>query len=360
MALAKNTKIAVANSYLGLMSGTSLDGVDAVLVSENCQSVLADYYLPYSSELKDALLALTQSGQTSLADLAELDRQVAEHFAQAARYLIEHTTHKVQAIGSHGQTIYHQGGHYSHQVGHGALIAELTGVDVVSDFRMADVAAGGQGAPLTPLYHQYLLGDESAVVVNLGGIANLSIIEGEQVVGFDSGPANTLMDNWIRQHKGVDFDRDGIWARSGFVMPELLEALLGDAYFRAPYPKSTGPEYFSLDWLAQYLPNEYQPADVARTLIELTVLSISEHIPKGAPVYLCGGGVHNLFLAERLAYENPHSEVGTTADLGVHVDFVEAAAFAFFAKQTLAKQPSNLPSVTGANKLKILGAIHAA
>lgn len=342
------------------MSGTSLDGVDAVLVSEDCQSVLADYYLPYAPELKDALLQLTQSGQTSLANLAKLDRQVAQHFAQAACYLLDNTEHDVQAIGSHGQTIYHQGAVYSQQIGHGALIAELTGVDVVSDFRMADVAALGQGAPLTPLYHQYLLGGTSGVVINLGGIANLTLVEGEQVTGFDSGPANTLMDNWIRTHKGVDFDRDGIWARSGFVMPELLEALLADAYFQAPYPKSTGPEYFNLDWLAQYLPGEYQAADVARTLIELTVLSISTHIPKGMPIYLCGGGVHNLFLAERLAYANPQSEVGTTADLGVHVDFVEAAAFAFFAKQTLNQQPSNLPSVTGANKPKLLGAIHAA
>ena len=180
------------------MSGTSLDGVDAVLVSEDCQQVLADYYLPYAPELKEALLNLTQSGQTSLANLAKLDRQVAEHFAKAARYLIEQTSHKVQAIGSHGQSIYHQGGVYSQQIGHGALIAELTGVTVVSDFRMADVAAGGQGAPLTPLYHQYLLNGKPGMVINLGGIANLTMVDGEQVIGFDSGPANTLMDNWIR------------------------------------------------------------------------------------------------------------------------------------------------------------------
>ena len=358
---AKNTKTAMAKYYLGLMSGTSLDGVDAVLMDEDCRQVVGSYYLPYSAKLKAELLDLTQSDNTTLQQLSATDIAVAEHFADCANALVAHQqidTTEIGAIGSHGQTIYHQGGVYSHQIGHGAIIAQKTGINVVNDFRMADVTAGGQGAPLTPLYHQHLLSGEPGVVVNLGGIANISIIGEAETLGFDSGPANTLIDNWTRACKGLDYDRDGIWSRSGFVLQPMLEAMLDDAYFQQAAPKSTGPEYFNLTWLRGFLPSEYQEQDVARTLIELSVLSISQHIPKGENVYLCGGGVHNLFLAERLAYLNPDSEVGVTNDLGVHVDFVEAAAFAFFAKQTLDQQPSNLPSVTGASTEKILGAMH--
>ena len=359
---AKNIKTAMAKYYLGLMSGTSLDGVDAVLMDKDCRQVVSSYYLPYSASLKSQLLDLTQSESTTLQQLSTIDIAMAEHFADCANTLISNqqiNKTEIRAIGSHGQTIYHQGGVYSHQIGHGAIIAQKTGIDVVNDFRMADVAAGGQGAPLTPLYHQHLLLGESGVVVNLGGIANISIIRESEVIGFDSGPANTLIDNWTRACKGLDYDRDGIWSRSGFILQPMLEAMLDDAYFQQAAPKSTGPEYFNLDWLRDFLPSEYQDQDVARTLAELSALSISQHIPQGMDVYLCGGGVHNLFLAERLAYLNPESEVSITNDLGVHVDFVEAAAFAFFAKQTLDQQPSNLPSVTGASQEKILGAIHA-
>jgi anhydro-N-acetylmuramic acid kinase len=246
------------------------------------------------------------------------------------------------------------------QIGHGAIIAERSGIAVVSDFRMNDIAAAGQGAPLTPMYHQHLLQGKEGVVINLGGIANLTQVSKGVVTGFDTGPANTLLDNWIKKSKQLDYDRDGVWARSGLVDERLLDALLADEYFKKPAPKSTGPEYFNLAWLTAYLTGNESAVDVQRTLVELTAMSISQQIAKGADVYLCGGGVHNLFLAERLAYLNPHSEVFTTNDLGMPVDYVEAAAFGFFAQQTLKGKTSSLPLVTGAKGARILGAIYAA
>ncbi len=337
----------MASLYIGLMSGTSLDGT----------------YLPYTDELKQQLRTLTQTGQTSLKNLADIDVKVAQFFSDAVNDLLAISNVSaidIKAIGSHGQTIFHQGGKYSMQIGHGALIAERTGIAVVSDFRMNDVAASGQGAPLTPAYHQHLLKGKDGVVVNLGGIANLTQVALGTVTGFDTGPANTLLDNWVKKSKQLDYDRDGIWARSGLVDEHLLTALLADDYFYKSAPKSTGPEYFNLEWLEAYLTGDETDVDVQRTLVELTAMSISKHISEGADVYLCGGGVHNLFLAERLAYLNQHSEVATTNDLGIHVDYVEAAAFGFFAKQTLEGRTSNLPSVTGAKGARVLGAVCSA
>lgn len=357
--------------YIGIMSGTSLDGVDAVVVDENATKLLAKTYLPYTNTLRKKLQTLTQTAQTSLEDLADIDIQVASFFADAVKALLASANisgKDITAIGSHGQSIFHQGGKYSMQIGHGSLIAEQTGITTVTDFRMQDVAAGGQGAPLTPAYHQYLLNGKDGVIVNLGGIANLTQAVSGEITGFDTGPANTLLDNWIQKSRQLDYDRDGIWARSGLVDERLLKDLLADEYFQKAAPKSTGPEYFNLDWLKSYLIGNEADADVQRTLVELTALSISQHITKGvakniakgARVYLCGGGVHNLFLVERLTYLNPHSELTTTDDLGMPVNYVEAAAFGFFAKQTLAGKPSNLPAVTGAKRKKILGAVYAA
>lgn len=350
------------NHYIGLMSGTSMDGVDGVVMDEHCQKVIASIFLPYPAEIKRHLQQLVQTGNTTLQDLAQADIAVAQIFAQTVKQLLTQSgvdKNDVRAIGSHGQTIFHQGGIYSMQIGHGALIAEQTGVTTVADFRMQDVAAGGQGAPLTPFYHQHLLGGKNGVIVNLGGIANVTIVKNNDVIGFDTGPANTLLDNWIKKHKRLDYDRDGLWSRMGSVKQALLDAMLTDDYFQQPHPKSTGTEYFNLDWLAQYLNGNEPPKDVQRTLIELTVISVSASIPTGSDVYLCGGGVHNLFLAERLDYQNPDSEVMLTNNLGVHTDFVEAAAFALLAKQTMDGLPSNLPSVTGAQGKRILGAVYA-
>ncbi|MCS5592269.1 MAG: anhydro-N-acetylmuramic acid kinase [Gammaproteobacteria bacterium] len=353
----------MANLYVGLMSGTSLDGVDAVVIDAKATHLLAHTYLPYPESLKQQLKTLTQSGKTRLKELADIDTQVAHFFADTVDTLLESaniSATDVKVIGSHGQTIFHQGGEYSMQIGHGAIIAERSGIAVVSDFRMNDIAASGQGAPLTPMYHQHLLQGKEGVVINLGGIANLTQVSKDSVVGFDTGPANTLLDNWIKKNKRLDCDRDGIWARSGLVDERLLNAMLADEYFKKPAPKSTGPEYFNLDWLSEYLTGNESAVDIQRTLVELTAMSISQNITQGADVYLCGGGVHNLFLAERLAYLNPHSEVSTTNDLGMPVDYVEAAAFGFFAQQTLAGKASSLPLVTGAKGARILGAIYAA
>lgn len=362
MAQAKNTNnvMAKASAYIGLMSGTSMDGVDGVILDER-QKIITSAYTPYPIELKTRLQQLSQTGNTSLADLAQVDIEAAQIFAQTANQLLTQSSlnkDDIRAIGSHGQTIYHQGSKYSMQIGHGALIAEQTGITTVADFRMQDIATGGQGAPLTPAYHQYMLNGKEGVIINLGGIANITIVKNNEVFGFDTGPANTLLDNWVKKNKGTNYDRDGLWSRSGVVDSVLLDSILADDYFQQKYPKSTGPEYFNLDWLSQHLTSAETPEDVQRTLIELTVMSISASIPKGEDVYLCGGGVHNLFLCERLTYQNPESEISVTDDLGVPVDYVEAAAFAYFAKQTMNGEPSNLPLVTGAKGRRILGAIY--
>jgi anhydro-N-acetylmuramic acid kinase len=354
----------MASLCIGLMSGTSLDGVDAVIVDKTATQLLAQVYLPYPTSLKKQLQALTQGGKANLKDLADIDVQVAHFFSDAVDALLESVDNflaaDIKVIGSHGQTIFHQGGKYSMQIGHGSIIAERSGIAVVSDFRMNDIAALGQGAPLTPMYHQHLLQGKEGVVINLGGIANLTQVSKDSVIGFDTGPANTLLDNWIKKTKQLDYDRDGIWARSGFIDERLLSDLLADEYFKKTAPKSTGPEYFNLDWLASHLLGDESAIDVQRTLVELTAMSISQQIAQGADVYLCGGGVHNLFLAERLAYLTPNSEVSTTNDLGMPVDYVEAAAFAFFAQQTLEGKTSSLPSVTGAKGPRILGGVYAA
>ena len=360
---AKNTNNAMAkvSAYIGLMSGTSMDGVDGVVL-DGRQKIITSVYTPYPTELKTRLQQLSQTRNTSLADLAQADIDVAQIFAQTANQLLTQSSldkDDIRAIGSHGQTIYHQGGKYSMQIGHGALIAEQTDITTVADFRMQDIAAGGQGAPLTPAYHQYMLNSKDGVIINLGGIANITIVKNNEVSGFDTGPANTLLDNWIKKNKAISYDRDGLWSRSGMVDSVLLDSILADDYFQQKHPKSTGPEYFNLDWLSQHLKGNEVSEDVQRTLIELTVMSISASIPEGEDVYLCGGGVHNLFLCERLSYQNPNSEISMTDDLGIPVDYVEAAAFAYFAKQTMNSEPSNLPSVTGARHKRILGAVYA-
>lgn len=359
--LAKNTKIVMAN-YIGLMAGTSLDGVDGVVVNDDCSQIIASTYLPYTNELKQRLYSLNNT-TISLKKLTKLDTDIACIFAKTVQQLLQSPNvliNDIKAIGSHGQTIYHHGGKYSMQIGHGAIIAEHSCITTVSDFRMADVAAGGQGAPLTPIFHQHLLNGSDGVVINLGGIANISIVKNNTLRAFDTGPANTLLDNWIKNCQQLDYDKDGLWASIGNVDERLLTALLADEYFQQAAPKSTGVEYFNLNWLADFLTGSERETDVQRTLVELTALSISQHIPQHSAVYLCGGGVYNLLLFERLRCLNPHSKINTTHDLGMHPDFVEASAFGFFAKRTLKGLPSNIPSITGANGKRVLGAIYHA
>lgn len=348
-------------NYIGLMSGTSLDGVDAVIVDERCKTIIASTYLPYPQTLKTKLKHLIQQGEASFKALASLDVEIAQVFAQTTNKLLSaaNLTHQdIAAIGSHGQTVYHQGGKYSMQIGNGAIIAEQTAITTVADFRMADIAALGQGAPLTPLYHQYLLNGSDGVVINLGGIANITIVKNGEISGFDTGPANTLLDNWIFAKKQLDYDQNGLWASQGVVDEALLKTLLADDYFSQKPPKSTGTEYFNLDWLAAYLTDNASDKNIQRTLLELSAISVANHIPAGVSVYLCGGGAQNTLLVERLAHHSPNSTITTTQDLGIHPDFVEAAAFAFFAKLRLDNQSANLPSITGAKGARILGAVH--
>ena len=364
--------------YLGLISGTSTDSIDAALVSfaHGMPQLLAAHAHPWPPALRKQVLALAQ-GETAL-DLdafGRLDVALGHCFAEAAQQLLEisgHHADAVRAIGSHGQTLRHrpEGEHpFTLQLGDPSVIAERCGIDVVADFRRADVAAGGQGAPLLPAVHAMLLGrpGHTRVVLNLGGIANITVLDAAgRVLGFDTGPANGLLDAWCLRHRGEAFDRDGAFAASGRVDAALLDALLGDPYFALPPPKSTGREYFHLDWLAAHpqLAAAAHPADVQATLLELTARSVSRAILQYAPdvedVLVCGGGVHNARLMQRLTELLAPRTLCSTQRHGIDPDFLEATAFAWLARQRLLGLPGNLPTVTGARGPRVLGAVYLA
>ncbi|CAM5493329.1 anhydro-N-acetylmuramic acid kinase [Rhodanobacter lindaniclasticus] len=364
--------------YIGLISGTSADSIDAVLVRfrEGKPQTLASHAHPWPAALRERVLAVAQ-GEAAL-DLdawGRLDVEIGHQFADAALHLLQHggptTAAAVRAIGSHGQTLRHRpfGNHpFTLQLGDPSVIAERCRIDVVADFRRADVAAGGQGAPLLPALHAMLLAapDRARVVLNLGGIANLTVLAADgSVRGFDTGPANGLLDAWCLRHRGEPFDRDGAFAASGRVLPGLLDALLADPYFTLPPPKSTGREYFHLDWLATRAPlAALDPADVQATLLELTVRSVAaavtQHAPDAMEVLVCGGGVHNDRLMRRLGESLAPRLLGSTAGSGIDPDFLEATAFAWLARQRLLHLPGNLPAVTGARGPRVLGAIYSA
>jgi anhydro-N-acetylmuramic acid kinase len=367
--------------YIGLMSGTSVDGIDAALVAVNpigSVTIRATHHHPYPPELQQAVHELTRSGAATLDQLGMLDRRLGEAFAQAAQGLLAHSgvrSAEIRAIGSHGQTIRHRPDtrpSFSMQLGHPAVIAELTGITTVADFRARDMAAGGQGAPLVPAFHavQFHSPDSDRVILNIGGIANITWLPSDQskpIAGFDTGPGNTLLDQWIMRHRGERFDRDGNWAASGKVQEKLLAQLLADPYFSTPPPKSTGREHFHLGWLDRHLAavGEKLPAeDVQATLVALTARSIAQALTAFAlPVrelYACGGGVHNRALMTALKEQLRDTTVNTTERLGVPSDAVEAAAFAWLAHQALEGRPGNLPSVTGARHPAILGGIYRA
>jgi anhydro-N-acetylmuramic acid kinase len=363
--------------YIGLISGTSADSIDAVLVrfDAGLPQTLARHAHPWPPLLRERLLAVAQ-GEAAL-DLdawGRLDVEIGYQFAAAARGLLALSgtaTTAVRAIGSHGQTLRHRpAGDYPFtlQLGDPSVIAERCRIDVVADFSRADVAAGGQGAPLLPALHAMLLRapGRTRAVLNLGGIANITVLAADGGVrGFDTGPANGLLDAWCQRHRGEPFDRDGAFAGSGKILPELLEALLADPYFALPPPKSTGREYFHLDWLAAHAPiATLPPADVQATLLELTARSVVHAVTRYAPdtddVLACGGGVHNPVLMRRLAELLVPRRLGSTAEHGVDPDFLEATAFAWLARQRLLKLPGNLPAVTGARGPRVLGAIYSA
>ena len=360
--------------YLGLISGTSADGIDAALVRFTPRlDVVAARTFPYADDMRTRIVALARDAAViKLDDLGRLDVEIAQRFADAALSLLReagHQTGDITAIGSHGQTVCHRSTGpipFTLQLGDPNVIAECTGIVTIADFRRADVAAGGQGAPLLPALHAALLADASTprAILNLGGIANLTLlIPDKPVIGFDTGPANCLMDAWSMRVRGAPRDEGGTWARSGRVDTSLLERLLADPYFAAAPPKSTGREYFNLDWLDARLPPRIDPADVQATLLCLSTRGIADALRAHAPgireVYACGGGVHNDALMDALCVEPPGAKFDTTAALGLDPDFVEAAGFAWLARARLENLPGNLPSVTGARGPRVLGGVYA-
>lgn len=370
-----------ADLYLGLISGTSADGIDAALVGFDDDTPQARCTLvrgqtrPWAAPLRARLVELGQGGDaTSLDELGALDVQVAEAFAAAALALLDAAgvaPSRVRALGSHGQTVRHRPeaeSPFTWQLGDGNVIAERTGIATVADFRRRDVAAGGHGAPLLPALHAALLHSphEPRAVLNLGGIANLTLLPtAGDVRGFDTGPANALLDAWCERHTGAAFDADGAFAAAGRVDPELLAALRSDPWFALPPPKSSGREQFHLRWLATHPgTSQLAAADVQATLLELTAVTVAQALQATQPgtrrVLACGGGVHNPLLLRRIAAHLPGAVVESTAAHGVDPDLVEAMGFAWLARETLAGRPGNLPSVTGARGPRVLGAIYSA
>lgn len=360
--------------YLGVMSGTSLDGLDIALIDQGEQTrLLAAHYIPMPADLRQDLLALCASGPDEIARACLAENRWATLAADGIQQLLASQgldAGAIRAIGSHGQTIRHEPARgFTVQIGNPALLAELTGVCVVADFRRRDVAAGGQGAPLVPAFHEALFGQlgQQVAILNVGGFSNLSLIEqGKPVHGFDCGPGNVLLDAWIERKRGQAYDADGNWAASGSVSSDLLARLLADPFFAGTGPKSTGREVFNLPWLDAHLaalPN-YRDEDIQATLLELTACSIVDSLRSAQPhtetLLVCGGGARNGALMRRLAALLPSARVASTAAYGVDPDWVEAMAFAWLAHCCLEGIPTNRPSVTAAKGLRVLGAIYPA
>ena len=354
------------------MSGTSLDGIDAVLADFSAPSpLLADHYEAFPVGLRSALAALLLPGFDEIARCAAVANELSQHYAQAATALLRAAntaSTSVRAIGCHGQTVRHQPQRgYSVQLVNGALLAELTGVRVVCDFRSRDIAAGGHGAPLVPAFHAATFSDPglSRVIVNLGGIANITYLPATgTITGFDCGPANALLDEWIAARRGLPLDAGGVWAASGKVLPELLTALLSHPFFCQPPPKSTGRDVFSLNWVRAHIADSYADQDIQATLAELSARGVADAITRWCKhvdqVFLCGGGAHNTDLVQRLRSLLPTQKVAPTSVLGVDPDWVEALAFAWLARETIEGRPGNLAAVTGATGPRCLGCVYPA
>eukprot|EP00042_Codosiga_hollandica_P002879 m.12530 g.12530 ORF g.12530 m.12530 type:complete len:356 (+) comp17548_c0_seq1:1523-2590(+) len=353
------------------MSGTSLDGVDGVLFDADALVVTGHVHAPFPHALRDELLALNTPGDNELHRAALAANAVARSYADVVSQLLEATNtrhEQVAAVGAHGQTVRHRPGGfdgYTTQLLNGALLAEQAGIDVVCDLRSRDVAAGGQGAPLVPAFHRAVFGaaGEDTAVLNLGGISNLSLLHADgRTGGFDCGPANCLMDGWITRHQGKAFDADGAWAATGRVSPALLATLLAEPFFALPPPKSTGRDLFHLGWLQARLVPGLAPEDVQATLLELSARCVADSLraqmPAARAMVACGGGALNGRLMQRLADLLPGVTVESSAARGLPVDQVEAAAFAWLAMCFKAKRPGNLPAVTGAAGLRMLGALY--
>ena len=362
--------------YIGLMSGTSADGIDAALVDfSHPQPLMVDaYYMPYPQPLREKVLALCQPGENEIQRLGELDILLGKAFAQTANGLLAKqslSANTIKAIGSHGQTIRHHPFHsprFTMQIGDPNTIAAETGITTVADFRRKDIAFDGQGAPLAPAFHYHVFASNQVnrIVVNIGGIANVTFLpqrDDGPCIGFDTGPGNMLMDAWIHLHQHKSYDHHGTWASQGTVQQALLEQLLADPYFQLAPPKSSGREYFNLSWLEKYLQqlSSFSPIDVHATLAELTaqtIINACAGLPHGE-ILVCGGGAHNTYLMTRLReLAQPHFTVDSTQKYNLPPECIEAMLFAWLARQTLQGKPGNLPSVTGARQPAILGGIY--
>lgn len=367
----------MANSdyYVGLISGTSVDGVDCVLVQFNNSGVnlVGSLMKPCPAELREKILKLCTGQQIKLQELGEVDISLGRLFAEAVNDLLAETgvdAASVRAIGSHGQTVFHHpegDTPFTLQIADPNSMAELTGISTVADFRRRDMAVGGEGAPLAPVLHRncFSSAKENRVVVNIGGISNITVLEKDgKSYAFDTGPGNVLMDYWIGKHKGSNYDANGDWAASGEANTGLLESLLEEEYFLRPHPKSTGRELFNGPWLEKKLEEFSQQVaaeDVQATLLEFTAASIAqdiENLLSPDAIFVCGGGAHNKALIENLQYQFGDCPVETTSAVGMDPDWVEAIAFAWMAQQTMGGNAIDTTAFTGASKPVILGGVY--
>lgn len=361
--------------YMGLMSGTSVDGIDCAIVNLDKQipEIIAAHCYPLPESIRREILTLCKAQQLSFSELGRLDVAIARAFADAAAETLKSsglTAESIVGIGSHGQTVFHEPNGdvpFSIQLGDPNTLAEITGITTVADFRQRDIAAGGQGAPIAPLLHRHSFAAAASnrLIVNIGGIANITLLPVRgPALAFDTGPGNVLMDYWIAKQKDARFDREGAWANSGVVNAELLARLRSETYFARPAPKSTGRELFNGAWLQAHLDAiavSIDANDVQATLLELTARTITDAINaalKSGEIYVCGGGAHNTVLIERIAALAPSFKVATTMELGLDPDWVEAAAFAWMAQQTLAGKPVDTGPFTGAKHPIVLGGIY--
>ena len=363
--------------YIGVMSGTSMDGVDTALVAieGNHIELIAHHDTPMPQALKQRLMSVCIGQQTNLVEIGELDHLLGHLFADAVNQLLEQSGYQashIRAIGNHGQTVYHQpSGNtpFTLQLGDANIIATVTGIDTIADFRRKDMALGGQGAPLVPAFHRTIFQsqDSNIVVLNIGGIANISVLPvSGSVLGYDTGPGNMLMDAWCLKHTGKGFDKDAQFATQGQVSQPLLDTLLNDPYFALQAPKSTGREYFNLAWLETHLvTHDLLAHDVQKTLCELSAQTIANEVKRftkgpNPQLLVCGGGARNPLLMKRLEQLLTDWQVSSTSSKGVDSDYMEAMAFAWLAARRMDGLPSNLPEVTGASKLASLGVMYFA
>lgn len=362
-----------SNYYIGLISGTSMDSIDAVIVSITKDKIklIESHANPIDDELRKEILSLCHPGDNAINRMGQLDVKLGRLFANTAEALIEKanlTPDDIVAIGSHGQNIRHMPSAeipFTLQIGDPNVIAALTGITTVGDFRRRDVALGGQGAPLTPAFHHFLFKKYEGIqwVLNIGGIANVTLIHPQlPIIGYDTGPGNTLLDAWYYQHTNKRYDNNGEWAKSGAINYDLLKALRSDPFFSKEPPKSTGLEHFNLKWLITHIKKlgEHVPSeDIQATLNELTATTIADNLNRYPAKYIwaCGGGAKNRFLMERLQ-SLCNTPILSTDAVGIPLDWIEACAFAWFAYCTLNRSPCNIPSVTGASEETILGAVH--